>query len=290
MELDIALIGGQFIAGIERGMIYFLLATGLTLILGVLGIINFAHGTFYMVAMFLVVTLTRFVDYWLAFLFIPVIIALIGGVVEVLLLRRIYGVDPLLQILLTFALVYIASDVVRLIWGPWPLLVTTPSILEGSVNLGTITVPVSYAFMVAVGAGAGVGLWALLHKTKLGTIIRACSIDREMASALGLNVKILFTLVFMLGIWLAGVAAVAAAPSVSAELGMDMNMIVMCFAVVVIGGMGSIGGALIGALAIGLVESFGMLVFPRLIIALAFALMAVFLVVRPWGLLGKPTE
>jgi len=259
MDLNFSLLGAQAVAGLTRGMLYYLLASGLTLIFGVLGIINFAHGTFYMIAVFLTITLAVHTNYWIAAILAPVILSLIGGICEFFLLRRIYKAHHLLQLLLTFALVFI----------------------------GGIRLPFSYLFMISVSAATGIALWLILYKTKWGTIIRACTIDSEVADTLGINVRMLFTLVFMLGIYLAGIGGVVAAPVIGAVSGMDMEIIILCFAVAIVGGVGSLRGALLGALIIGLVESFGLLVLPQFAIAFIFGVMTIVLILRPRGLLGR---
>ena len=290
MELNFTLILAQVVAGLTRGMLYYLLASGLTLIFGVLGIINFAHGTFYMFAVFLAISVTGLTNYWVALVIVPLVLAFAGGLCEVVLLRRIYKAEHLLQLLLTFALVFVGSDLVKILWGSYPLSLPRVDFLRGGMFLGGVRISTMYIFMVAVSAGCGLALWLMLYKTKWGTIIRACTIDKEMAEALGINVRILFTIVFMIGSWLAGIGGVVAAPLVGGVVGMDMDIIVLCFAVVVVGGMGSLRGALLGALIIGLVESFGLLILPQYAIAFAFGVMAMVLIFRPWGLLGTPSN
>ena len=287
MDYYLTLIASQAVAGLTRGMLYYLLASGLTLTFGVLGIVNFAHGTFYMIAMFLCITLAKVLDYWVAVLVAPVLVALAGALFEIFLLRRIYKAHHLLQILLTFGLVYIGVDLVKLAWGTYPKSLPMIEMLQGGVFIKGIRVSYNSMYIVAASAACALGLWRLLYKTKFGTIIRACTMDAEIAEALGINVRTLFTLVFMLGVWLAGIAGVVAAPLTGAVVGMDMDIIVICFAIIIIGGVGSLKGALVGALTIGLVESFGLLIVPQYAIAFAFCVMAIVLIFRPWGLFGK---
>jgi branched-chain amino acid transport system permease protein len=287
MDVNFSLLGAQAVAGLTRGMLYYLLASGLTLIFGVLGIINFAHGTFYMITVFLTITIAVHTNYWMAAIFAPVILAFVGGICEVFLLRRIYKAHHLLQLLLTFALVYIGVDVVKIFWGTYPKSLPQVDLLQGGIFIGGIRLPFSYLYMISVSAATGIALWLILYKTKWGTIIRACTIDSEVADALGINVRMLFTLVFMLGIYLAGIGGVVAAPVIGAVSGMDMEIIILCFAVVIVGGVGSLKGALLGALIIGLVESFGLLVLPQFAIAFIFGVMTIALILRPRGLLGR---
>jgi branched-subunit amino acid ABC-type transport system permease component len=284
MEFYLNLIAAQAVAGLTRGMLYYLLASGLTLIFGVLGIINFAHGTFYMISVFLCISVAKATDYWVAVLVAPVIVALVGGLCEMFLLRRIYKAHHLLQILMTFALVYIGVDVVKAVWGTYPKSLPSVEWLQGGIFLGGVRIAYNSMFMVT---GCGLLLWLILYRTKWGTVIRACTMDNEIAEALGLNVKVLFTFVFVLGIWLAGIAGVVAAPVIGGTAGMDMDIIVTCFAVIIVGGVGSLSGALLGALIIGLVESFGLLVFPQYAIVFGFAVMTIVLIFRPWGILGR---
>ena len=288
MDFYITLIASQAVAGLARGMLYYLLASGLTLIFGVLGVINFAHGTFYMLTIFLCISIAQFSNYFISVLVAPVVIAVVGGAIEMVFLRRIYKAHHLLQILLTFAFVYVASDVVGFVWGTYPKSLPPVELLQGGFFLGGVRIPYNSIFIIATSSACGFLLWIILYRTKWGRIVRACTMDTEIAEALGINVRILFTLVFMLGIWLAGIAGVVAAPVIGAASGMDMEAIVMCFAVVIVGGVGSFKGALFGAIIIGLVESLGLLILPQFAIVFAFAVMTIVLIVRPCGLFGKP--
>ena len=189
--------------------------------------------------------------------------------------------------LLTYGLVLVFSDVVRFIWGEEYRSLSRPAVLGGPVFVFGKPVPVYIIFLIVVAALIGVGLWLLLYRTKLGKTIRAVVYDRHMVSALGINVPRMYSLVFGLGCWLAGLAGGLMAPMGSITLGMDVEIIVECFVVVVVGGMGSILGALLGALLMGELYAFGILIFPRMALASLFLAMTVVLVIRPWGLLGK---
>lgn len=287
MELNLFLIGSQIAAGLARGGMYFLLAMGLTLVFGVLRIINFAHGAFFMLAVFLCVTIARVLGFWLALIIVPAVLALVGGIVEIFILRRVYKAEHLIQLLATYALVYIITDLVKAIWGAFPMSVPLPSFMHFSFRIFGITIPIHYVCIDGLVIVFSVGLWLFLRKTKLGKTIRACAINPEMAGSLGINVNRLFLIVFMVGSWITGVAAVASAPLLAANLGIGMDIIITCFAVIIVGGVGSFAGALIGSIIIGLAESLGLLVLPQYALVLAFAIMAIVLIVRPWGILGK---
>ncbi|RMF89431.1 MAG: ABC transporter permease [Nitrospinota bacterium] len=283
----------QGLAGLADAMFLFLMAVGLSLILGVSRIVNFAHGSFYMLAAYLTYTLMRLLpsspwQFWLALLIAPLAIALLGGVIEVLLLRRIYQAPEIYQLLLTFALVLFFSDTVKYLWGTANKTVPTPSLLAGSVSLWGQPFPVYHLLVILLGPLIMLGLWYLFYHTRWGILIRAATEDREMVAALGENQAQLFTRVFVFGTWLAGVGGALATPMVALSPGMDANIIVEAFVVVVIGGMGSFTGSMLAAVLIGELKAFGLLILPRLSLVLVFAVMAVVLVVRPWGLFGHP--
>ena len=277
-------------------MILFLLASGLSLIFGALRVINFTHGSFYMISAYLAyAVVTALADYpavgfWVALVVAPIATGIFGGLVEYAFFRRVYARELEYQLLLTYGLVLVFSDVVRFIWGEEYRSLSRPAVLGGPVFVFGKPVPVYIIFLIVVAALIGVGLWLLLYRTKLGKTIRAVVYDRHMVSALGINVPRMYSLVFGLGCWLAGLAGGLMAPMGSITLGMDVEIIVECFVVVVVGGMGSILGALLGALLMGELYAFGILIFPRMALASLFLAMTVVLVIRPWGLLGKPEK
>lgn len=277
-------------------MILFLLASGLSLIFGALRVLNFAHGSFYMIAAYLsyafVSTLqdNPALNFWVALAVAPLLIGVVGGLVEFAFFRRIYARELEYQLLLTYGLVLIFSDVVRFIWGEDYRSVSRPPVLAGPVFVFGKPVPIYIIFLIVMSGLIGAGLWVLLYRTKLGRTIRAVVYDRHMVSALGINVPKMYSLVFALGCWLAGLAGGLMAPMGSITLGMDVDIIVECFVVVVVGGMGSILGSLLGALLIGELYAFGILIVPRAALAFMFLAMTVVLIIRPWGLLGKPEK
>ena len=284
----------QVLNGIIIAMAIYLIASGLSLVFGVLGVLNFAHGSFYMLGAFLVFTFTRqFLravpgNFWLAVLIVPVLVALVGLVVEMGFLRFIYKADPLYQLLLTYGLVLVFSDAVKLVWGAQNLSVRRPRGFEGSVAVFGHQFP-SYNVWVLlpISVLTMIGLYVFLNHTSFGRIVRAATQDREMVGALGINVRLLYTTVFAIGSWLGGLGGVIAAPMGAIYPGMDFDVIIDAFIVVVIGGLGSMAGTVLGALIFGLLRSFGILFVPQFETLFIFLLMAVVLIVRPQGLLGR---
>jgi branched-chain amino acid transport system permease protein len=220
----------------------------------------------------------------------PLAVALVGLAVEVGLLRRVYRAPELYQLLLTFGLVLVAGDVVRYVWGTENRSVPLPPGLAGPVWVLGRPFPAYYLLVVGLGPVVTAGLWWLFHRTRWGVLLRAATADREMVGVLGVDQRWLFTGVFVFGSWLAGLGGALAAPLVALTPGMDTTIIVEAFVVVVVGGMGSFGGSLLAALLIGELQSFGILVHERASLVLVFLLMAVVLIVRPWGLLGRPVQ
>lgn len=285
----------QVMSGLSVGMFLFLVSVGMSLIFGVTRIVNLAHGSLYMVGAYLMVTLIGFLPqrpwaFWLALLLAPLGVAVVGGVIEVALLRLIYRRDPLMQLILTFALILVIGTLVLIVWGPDNKSVPRPEALAGSVRVFGQPFPTYYLVVLALAPLVAVGLWLIFYRTRWGMLIRAATVDREMLGALGVDVSRLYTEVFMFGSWLAGLGGALAAPTVAVALGMDGDVLTTAFVVVVIGGLGSFAGSFVSALLVGELQSFGILIFPAISIVLLFALMAVVLIVRPCGLFGRPEE
>lgn len=283
----------QILSGISTGMVIFLISVGLSLVFGTLRVLNLAHGALYMMGAYMCYGISAALihwtgAFWWSLLLAPVGVAVFGGMVEVFLLRRIYDREPLDQYLLTFALVLVIGDLCKLAWGVEYHLVPAPWPLHGPVFFLGMPFPSYNVFLILCGPVVFIGLWALIRYTRLGKIIRAMTFNREMANALGTNVPRVYTLVFMLGSWLAGLGGALVVPTASAMPGMDMIVLIECFIIIVIGGLGSLSGAFLGSLIFGLVNAFGILVAPRLAVAFGFILMIIILVIRPWGLMGKP--
>jgi len=282
----------QSLAGLTRAGLLFIVAAGLSLVFGAMRVINLAHGSLFMVGAFVassVVSVAGGEFGLLPALAVSAIVAAVAGLaIELGVLRRLYGREHLLQLLATFAIVLIVSDLVRLIWGEENLSVTRPAALAGSVEIVGRPFPVYNLFIMALALAVGGGLWLLINRTGLGRDVRAAIVDPQMLGGVGVNVARLFTGVFVLGSGLAGLAGAVAAGSGAVGLGMDVDILIQAFAVTIIGGLGSIPGALVGAAVIGLIDAFGILFVPRLALALIFVAMAVVLAVRPSGLFGLP--
>ncbi|MBF0477291.1 MAG: branched-chain amino acid ABC transporter permease [Deltaproteobacteria bacterium] len=282
------------INGLSQGMLLFIIASGLSLVFGVLRVINFAHGSLYMIGAFLAFSISSLVsggsifNFLLLLLVVPPAIAILGFVLEISLFRRVYRQEHLLQLLLTYALVLILDDLVRVVWGGNPRNVPRPEILAGSVDIFGLALPTYNVFIMFMGPAIALGLWWLLHRTRAGNLIRAAVTFPDTLGALGVNVSWVMTSTFMLGCWLAGLGGVLMAALANIDLGIGMEKIIESFAVVVIGGLGSIGGALLGSLIIGLGVTFFQLPFGRWALVFPYVIMALVLIWRPWGFFGKP--
>jgi branched-chain amino acid transport system permease protein len=282
----------QLISAVVIAMIIFLVASGLSLIFGILGIGNFAHGSLFMFGAYITYTImSKFEQFWLAGILAPIGVGLIGLLVERFLIRRIYGSPHIYQFLLTFGLLLAFDDVARFIWGfsyqsvqPAKLFQRPPLFFLGS------PIPVYYVFIIIMGILVALGLWILFSKTKFGKVVSAATSDSEMVDCLGINVRSIYTLVFALGAMLAGFGGFLASPIRSATPGMGISVIVESFNVMIIGGVGNIWGVLIASFLIGLLRSFGILGFPDFELVFIFFLVIVVLIFRPWGLFGHPLE
>ena len=282
----------QFLTGLSDASGLFLVACGLSLIFGVSRIVNLAHGSFYMVGAYLAYYLIAYfpqgiVPFWASILLAALAVGLIGVVVEVFLLRRLYQAPELFILFATFGIVLMIQDLSRWLFGAEDLLGPRAPGLKGSIDiLGTYLPQYDLVLIIIAPLILG-GLWLLLNRTRWGILVRAATEDREMSDALGVNQTRLFTSVFFLGSFLAGLGGAVQLPKGGADLLMDLNVIASAFVVVVVGGMGSIPGAYLAAVIIGELSSFGVLVFPESTLVLMFLVMAVVLVIRPHGLLGK---
>src|SRR3989441_1898057 len=290
---DPSFVFAQSVSGLTAAMFLFLIASGLSLIFGVLRVLNFAHGTFYMLGAYVAYQAMLWLGpgpgmFWIAALGAALTIALLGGLVERLLFRHLYGKEELYQLLFTYALGLILSDVAKIFWGTQQKSVTRPPGLTGALTLFRATIPYYNLFIILLGPAIALGFWFALQRTRAGRFIRAAALDRETLGALGVNVKALYTGVFVLASFLGGLGGALITPMRAIVPGMDTEVIVEAFVVVVIGGLGSFWGTFLGALIYGQVLSFGILFFPRFSIFAVFALIAAVLMVRPWGLLGRP--
>lgn len=279
----------QLFNGLILGSIYVLLSLGLSIIFGMLGIINFAHGAFYMLGAYAAYTIVSYVfsSFWAAFVFAPLFMAGFGAACEYFLFRRLYRLPPLYVVLFTFGLMMSLQDIIRMIFGSMGVPFSTPASLIGAVNLGFMYYPKYRLFLIIVTSLCSLGVWLFLAKTRLGAFIRAATDNSIMVDALGINISRIITLVFGLGIGLAGLAGVLAAPIQNVTHLMGMDFLVDCFVVVVIGGMGSIAGSIIGGLIVGEIIALGIIVWPPIAHTLIYFFMAVFLLTRPRGLFGR---
>jgi branched-subunit amino acid ABC-type transport system permease component len=290
---DPSFVFAQSLSGLTAAMFLFLIASGLSLIFGVLRVLNFAHGTFYMLGAYAAFQIVQWIGtgpgmFWIAAVGAALAIAILGGLVERFLFRYLYGKEELYQLLFTYALVLILSDVAKIVWGTQQKSVSRPPMLTGSISVWGATVPYYNLFILVLGPVIALAFWFVLQRTRLGRFIRAAALDRETLGALGVNVNALYTGVFVLASFLGGLGGALVTPVRTIVPGMDTEIIVEAFVVVVIGGLGSFWGTFLGSLIYGQVLSFGILLFPRFSIFSVFALMAAVLIIRPWGLLGRP--
>ena len=279
----------QALNGIQYGLLLFLVASGLTLIFGIMGIINLAHGSFYMIGAYLAFSLTRPMgNFWLALAAGVVIAALLGIALEWLVIRFLYERDHLYQVLLTYGLILIFEECRSLIWGDDVHGVQVPAALAYSIPLtDTLSYQTYRLAMSGFCLAIAFGMYWLIQKTRLGMMIRAGSFNRDMAQSLGINIGLLYRLVFALGLALAAFAGMLAAPVSSVFPGMGNQVLIVSFVVVVIGGIGSVRGALAAALAIGLADTFGKVLMPQIAGMVVYLLMAAVLLWRPTGLFGR---
>jgi branched-chain amino acid transport system permease protein len=286
----------QALSGLASASSLFVIASGLTLVFGVTRIVNFAHGSFYMLGAYMAVTIVPWLLeierspalFFAGVLASALVVGLFGVLMELVLLRRLYAVPELFQLLATFGVVLMVQDIVLLAWGPVEIPgPRAPGLRHGVEILGQ-RFPAYELFLIGVGPSLLGLLWLLMNRTRFGILIRAATRDREMVGALGVNQAMLFTGTLFLGAALAGLGGALQIPRVAANAQMDLSIITEAFVVTVIGGMGSVPGAFLAALIIGQLQAFGVLVFPKITLVLVFLLMAAVLVVKPWGLLGRP--
>jgi branched-chain amino acid transport system permease protein len=278
--------------GLIVGSLLFLVAAGLTLIFGVLGVVNFAHGSFYMLGAYLALTAYRLTgNFAMAVLAAGIGVGLFGFFFERFLMRRVYKADVLMQLLVCYAFVLMMDDVVKIVWGAEFLSMGMPEAFQAPpFFIAGGVVPVFYVYLIAAAMLIALTLWIILTFTRTGKIIRAAAQNPTMTSALGINTSLIYAAVFAFGGVLAGLAGGLAAPVRSMSPGMGFSILIESFIVTVIGGMGSVSGALVGALLIGLIRAFGTIGFPLFVEGLMFLAMVLILILRPNGLLGKESR
>ena len=278
----------QIVNGLGLGMIYFLIAVGLTIIFGLLNFVNFAHGAFFLLGSYLCYTAVSLTgNFWLALLVAPLVVAALAWVVERLLIQRIYHLPHTFQILVTLGIALIIQEASVIIWGPVGKSVAVPAALRGVVVIGNFVYPHYRIFLIAFSALIALVLWLLLERTRFGALVRAGSESTETVSLLGTNIFRLFSMTFALGVGLAGVAGVLFAPLRGAQPFVGPEILGVAFVVVVIGGMGSFGGALVGGLLVGVVQSVMTTLWPQGASLMIYGAMAAVILIRPYGLFGR---
>nr|WP_202944594.1 branched-chain amino acid ABC transporter permease [Pseudooceanicola batsensis] len=296
----------QLLNGVQLGVLLFLIAAGLTLVFGIMDVINLAHGVLYMVGAYLIATFAALTgSFWWGLLLMLPAAVVVGLLIEVVIIRRLYARSHLDQVLATFGLVMIASELVEIVWGTSPLSVPMPEMLSGSVPLmGPLRYPVYRIAVILAGLAVAAGLYVVVNHTRIGMLLRAGATNRMMVSALGVDINKLFAIVFTLGAVLACLAGALVAPILSVDTGMGESVLILAFVVVVIGGIGSIKGAFLGALLVAVVDTLGGVFGPFLLRSLldpaaagqmgrvlapmlVYILMAVILFARPAGLFGR---
>ena len=284
-----ALLGSQLLVGLINGSFYAILSLGLAIIFGLLNIINFCHGAQYMMGAFVAwIALTRFgINYWVALIGAPLIVGIVGVLIERLMLRRLYKLDHLYGLLLTFGLALIIEGIFRDQFGISGESYEVPEALTGGVNLGFMFLPIYRGWVIIASLTVCFGTWYMIERTKLGAYLRAGTENSQMVQALGINVPLLITFTYGYGVALAAFAGVLAAPIFQVNPLMGSNLIIVVFAVVVIGGMGSIMGSILTGLGLGLVEGMTKVFYPEASSVVVFVIMVIVLLVRPAGLFGK---
>lgn len=300
--MSLALIVEQMLNGVQFGLMLFLMSAGLTLVFGVMGLINLAHGSLYMLGAFFCAAGAAWSgNFWLGLVAGTAAAAAAGALIEVSVIRRLYTRDHLDQVLATFALILILSEGTKMVFGPFPLYLNIPAGLSGTVDLGLMPYSLYRLALIGFGLAVAVGLWLLIARTRLGIRIRAGENDREMIGALGVNIRALYTLVFALGAALAGLAGALVGALQSVQVGMGEPVLILAFVVIVIGGIGSIKGAMVGALIVGVIDTMGRFLLPRIFATfmeasqasglgaalasmLIYVVMALVLILRPKGL------
>ena len=286
----LAAMGTQFLVGLSRAMILFVVTSGLSFVLGVLRVPNVAHGSLYMIGAFCAFTISKLLGggslgFWVALVLAPFVVALVSLIAERSLFCHLYQREHLMLLLFTFALMLILGDLVKIIWGSAYRSIMAPDFLKGSSQIFGSAFPRYNLFLIFVGPLVAIGLWLFTNKTKMGKIARAAAVDRDMIGAIGINVSWVFAFAFVLGCFLAGLGGALVAPTMSVTIGMDHDIIIEAFLIVTIGGLGNMWGALVGSLLFGLTQAFGILLWPQFAIVFPYTAVVIVLILRPQGLL-----
>jgi branched-chain amino acid transport system permease protein len=277
----------QFVHGLVYGLLLFLVASGLTLVFGMMSVLNIAHVSFYMLGAYLSYTMFRVAgNFWLALIICPIVVAFLGILMERFILRRVHAAGHVQEFVITFGILFALNEAIKWVWGSENLSVPVPSALSGSLMIMGNIYPAYRIFILFFSLFILAFLVLLLMKTRLGITVRAMVSDRDMAAALGTNTPLVFMLVMGIGSWLAGLAGVIAAPFLGLSSSMGLDFLTDCFIVTVTGGLGSLLGAVVASFLIGQLSSFGILFIPRFAIVFGFLLMAIILIIKPSGLFG----
>jgi len=286
---DAEALASQFLVGLSRSMILFIVTSGLSFVLGVLRVPNVAHGSLYMIGAFTAFSISKVWGgpggFWLALVLAPLVVAAVALVAERALFCHLYQREHLMLLLFTFALSMILGDLVKITWGAEYRSIMAPELLRGQASLLGASLPRYNLFLLIAGPIVAVLLWLFSNKTKIGRIARAAAVDREMVGAVGINVSWVFATAFVIGCFLAGLGGALVAPTVSITIGMDHDLIMEGFLIVVIGGLGNMWGAMVGSLIFGLTQSFGVLLWPQFAIVFPYLAVVLILTWQPKGLL-----
>jgi branched-chain amino acid transport system permease protein len=287
--IPVAVILGQLTLGLVNGSFYAMLSLGLAVIFGLMGVVNFAHGAFYTLGAFAALLGLQWfgINYWIALLLAPLLVGLLGIGVERLLLRHLYGLDPLYGLLLTFGLALIVEGSLHQVFGASGQSYPVPEALAGAVNLHFMYLPLYRAWVILASLLVCFSTWFVIERTRLGTTLRAATANAALLQAFGVNVPVLKAVSYGGGVALAALAGVLASPIVLVNSHMGTSLVIVVFAVVVIGGMGSIFGAIVSGLALGVIEGFTKVIYPEASNIVVFVIMAVVLILRPAGLFGR---
>src|SRR4030043_388819 len=287
--MDFSAFSSQFLVGLSRAMILFVVCAGLSFVLGVLRVPNIAHGSLYMIGAFATFTLSKLIGgsagFWIALILAPLLVALVSLVAERALFCHLYQREHLMLLLFTFAISLILGDLVKIVWGAEYKSVSAPALLKGSISIFGASFPRYNLFLILIGPLVAIAIWLFTNKTKIGKISRAAAGDREMVGVLGINVSWVFAIAFVIGCYLAGVGGALVAPTVSITLGMDHTLLIEAFLIVIIGGLGNMWGALVGSLIFGITHSFGVLFWPQFAIVFPYIAVVIVLLLRPKRLL-----
>lgn len=277
-----------FLHGLAYAGLLFLVSSGLTLVFGMMNVLNFAHAAFYMLGAYLAYSILQYSgSFLLALILSPLILLVLGALVEKYFLRKVHSYGHVYELLLTFGLAYVIHEAVKFVWGTAPKAMTVTGFLADTVTLFGITYPIYRLFIFGLSMVVGLTMALILFKTRVGIIVRAAVDDNEMVGALGINVPFFFMGIFAVGAALSAFAGVVAGPLLSVFPGMAESILIDAFVVIVVGGMGSLGGAVLASFIIGELQSFGVLLFPKFSLALIYILMAMVLILKPEGLLGE---